>query len=215
MLMQPEQKNRPQILLASTSLYRKELLEKLCVSFTTEKPRFNEDTHKAEWLAAHGPDFDPSELAMELAQKKAESLMTHENCVIGGDQMVTLDLQILGKPKTRERAIEQLQMMQGRTHQLITATYVYFKSQSTKILDITELTMRPLSRAQIETYVDIDQPFDCAGSYKIEKHGLSLFSEIKSEDFSGIQGLPLLKLSKVLLSFGYEIPGPAQESPPA
>ncbi len=186
------------LVLASTSPYRKELLEKLGLPFQTQKPDCDEDAYKAR-LA------DPVELATTLARLKAESLATPENCVIGGDQVAALGHEILGKPGSFEKACEQLGKMQGRAHRLITALHVIYKGEPHPILDITEIHMRPLDRQQIESYVRRDQPFDCAGSYKIEKSGLVLVQQLKTEDFSSIQGVPLIQLTNLLSKLGYRI----------
>lgn len=188
------------IILASTSPYRKELLSKLGLPFTVQKPVCDEDAFKAKIR-------DPIELAVTLARTKAESLANYENCVIGGDQLVALGPKILGKPGTIEKAYEQLEMMQGNTHRLITAVWTIYKGQPYPCLDISEIEMRELSREQIEAYVRKDLPLDCAGSYKMEKSGLTLVSKMKCQDFSAIQGLPLIQITKILDEIGYSVPG--------
>lgn len=184
------------LILASTSVYRKQQLSQLGFTFEANRPVCDEDAVKARIK-------DPVELATTLAKMKAESLATADNCVIGGDQVGALGELILGKPKTFEKACEQLEKMSGRTHQLITAVCVIFKGKAYPILDVTTLHMRKLSRAEIEDYVRRDDPLDCAGSYKIEKSGIALFDKIESEDFTAIQGLPLMKLSKTLREIGF------------
>jgi septum formation protein len=186
------------LVLASTSPYRKELLEKLGLPFQAQAPNCDEEAYKARLR-------DPVELATTLARLKAESLATSENCVIGGDQVAALGNEILGKPGSFEKACEQLAKMQGRAHRLITALHVIHKGAHHPILDITEIHMRALDRQQIESYVRRDQPFDCAGSYKIEKSGLVLVQQLKTEDFSSIQGVPLIALTNLLAKLGYRI----------
>ena len=83
---------------------------------------------------------------------------------------------------------------------------VFFQNKETSFLNVTRLKMKSLSRQQIENYLEMDQPFDCAGSYKIEKHGISLMDKIETDDFTAIQGLPLIQLAHTLESFGYQIP---------
>lgn len=191
----------PPVVLASTSPYRKELLEKLGLPFSTKKPLCDEEAFKAQIT-------DPIQLATSLAREKAQSLMGKGLCVIGGDQVAALENnQILGKPGSIEKACEQLSRMQGKTHRLITALCVIYDERFYPLLDITEITMRTLTAQQIQNYVEMDQPLDCAGSYKIEKSGLTLMSEIKCEDFSAIQGIPVIQLVKLLSSLGYDIPG--------
>lgn len=201
-------KNLP-IILASTSPYRKELLEKLGLSFTAATPTFDEDNFKL----TH--NLSPLQLAQKLAFEKSKSLSNGKNCVIGGDQLVQFNGDILGKPKSIEKAIKQLKSLQGKTHQLITAVHVIYKNQSFPILNITEMKMRKLSDEQIKNYLNLDHPLDCAGSYKIEKSGLTLFENIQSEDFSAIQGLPLMALTKILQELNYQIPGTKTSLHPA
>jgi len=186
------------IILASTSPYRRELIEKLKLPFEAKAPLCDEDSYKEKIS-------DPVELAQTLALMKAQSLATADNCVIGGDQVAALDREILGKPKTFGKACAQLEKMQGRTHRLITALNVVFRGQAHSILDITEIQFRPLSSQQIATYVREDQPLDCAGSYKIEKSGILLVDQLKTLDFTAIQGVPMIQLTHLLLRLGYPI----------
>lgn len=190
----------PPLILASTSVYRQELLKKLGLSFSAQAPLFDEEAFKNKGLP-------PIELAQTLARGKAESLAKATHCVIGGDQLVSFEGKILGKAKTFEKAIEQLSGLQGKTHELITAVCVLYKQEKTEWINVTRLSMRKLSREQIEAYLKKDNPLDCAGSYKIELNGLSLFENIETSDFSAIQGLPLLELGSVLSKYGYLVPG--------
>lgn len=187
------------LVLASTSPYRKELLTRLGVPFNAEKPLIDEEKEK-------DPSLSPRALAEHLARLKAQSLKGPGRVVIGGDQLVQFQGKILGKPHTREKAIEQLFRMQGQTHELVTAICVFDGDEAHPFTDITRVQMKELSRDQIARYVDLDQPLDCAGSYKIEKHGMMLFEKIESQDFSAIQGLPLLALSHILQKLGFSIP---------
>lgn len=194
------QESSAKLLLASTSPYRRELLEKLGLPMKTQAPICDEDAFKQQIL-------DPVKLATTLAFEKAKSLATAQNIVIGGDQLVALGSQIFGKPHTFAKACEQLAQMSGKTHDLITAVCVFNKEKPYPILNITRLKMRTLTTEQIENYVRRDQPLDSAGAYKIEKSGLTLFEKIECEDFSAIQGLPLLALTTLLSQWGFSIPG--------
>lgn len=187
------------LLLASTSKYRQEQLKQLGLVFEAQKPLIDEETTK-------DPNLSPRALAAHLAFLKAESLKATDCVVIGGDQLVAHRGKIIGKPHTRERAIEQLWTMQGDVHELITAICVFDGMRPIPYTDTTRLFMKPLTREQIARYVDLDSPLDCAGAYKIEKHGMMLFEKIESEDFSAIQGLPLLALSQILQDSGFNIP---------
>jgi septum formation protein len=188
------------LVLASTSIYRQELLKQLGLPFEAKKPLIDEEKEKDPTLA-------PRKLAEKLAFLKAQSLKSEGTVVIGGDQLVAHRGKVLGKPHTRDRAIEQLLEMQNSKHELITAIYICDgNNKGIHYTDVTKLHMKALSREQIERYVDLDEPLDCAGAYKIEKHGMMLFDKIESEDFSAIQGLPLLMLGKILRDSGFRIP---------
>lgn len=187
------------LILASTSPYRRELLERLGVPFETRKPLIDEEKEK-------DPSLSPRALAEHLAFLKAKSLKGPGLCVIGGDQLVAFEGQILGKPGTREKAIAQLMMMAGKQHELVTAICLFDGDRAIPHTDLTRITFKKLTREQIEKIVDLDQPFDCAGSYKIEKHGIALVEKIETEDFTAIQGLPLLALSRMLESCGRKTP---------
>jgi len=187
-----------ELILASTSPYRRELLARLGLAFRAEAPQFDEDAHKNRGLS-------PLSLAEFLAAGKARSLSAKGNCVIGGDQLVSFENQILGKSKTFDGACQQLAMMSGKTHELITAVMVIYQGEEIAHTNRTRLTMRKLSPSLIEDYVKAENPVDCAGSYKIETRGISLFEKIETDDFSAIQGLPLLWLTQTLANRGYRI----------
>jgi len=185
------------LILASTSPYRRQLLERLGWPFQAQAPRFNEETAKRE------APTEPSAHALALARGKAKSLVTPGQIVIGGDQLVAFEGQILGKPHTSEKALAQLMQMRGKTHQLLTAVSVWGpRGQEKTWIHRTQMSMRALSENQLREYVRRDQPLDAAGSYKFETQGLLLFEKIDCDDFSAIQGLPLLELSRVLIEFG-------------
>jgi septum formation protein len=188
-----------EIILASASKYRHELLSRLGLPFTAQSPAMDEEKER-------DPSLAPQALAEKLAFLKAQSLAREDRLVIGGDQLVSMNGEILGKPHTVEGACAQLTKMQGQRHDLITAVCVFDGKVAHPFANITHLQMKSLNAEQIKTYVQADLPLDCAGSYKIEKRGISLFESIESEDFSAIQGLPLLQLSKVLHNLGYRIP---------
>lgn len=191
--------NTMNLILGSTSPYRRQLLECLMISFSCEKPLCDEDQFKAI-------EKDPIQLARLLARKKAESLSGANRTVIGADQLVSFNEKILGKPGNFDKALQQLSTMQGKTHELITAVCVISPNKTDEFIDITKVHLKALSTDQIRSYLLKDEPWDCAGSYKIEKHGMALIEQIETKDFTAIQGLPLIHLSKVLHNLGYEIP---------
>ncbi len=188
-----------ELILASTSPYRRALLERLGVPFRWLAPSVDEDAFKALGLA-------PQLLAERLATAKAASLREPDSVIIGSDQVACIDETILGKPGSHERAVEQLRLLSGREHRLITAMAVSHQDQLRQHTDVTTLTMRPLRRDEIERYVEADRPFDCAGSYKLESRGIALFERIATEDQTAITGLPLIALTTILRDFGFAIP---------
>ena len=197
----------PEIVLASTSRYRRELLARLGLPFRVRAPACDEEALKAE-LRGHGAALAPEALTARLALAKAESLRGDEAAatIIGSDQVAALGAGVLEKPGTVERAILQLEMLAGRTHVLVTAVAVVQAGSTLEHVDITRLTMRALTREQIERYVAADSPLDCAGSYKLEQRGVTLFERIESADHSAVTGLPLIALTSMLASIGYPVP---------
>ena len=189
------------IVLASTSPYRKKLLQQLNLTFTVEAPAVYESYLKKT------AQVSLSDLPVFLAQKKAESvaaLFPHD-IVIGSDQMGLFEHKSLDKPGTKDKAILQLQKLQGTTHQLLTALCVIHRGKLFQHLDITELTMRQLNDSQIKNYVDLENPIDCAGSYKFEGLGIALFEKVQTKDPSAIVGLPLMALTQILESLQVQV----------
>lgn len=189
------------LVLASSSPYRRAQLERIGLSIRAIPPGVDEDAVKAEGLA-------PQDLAQRLAYEKAAAVAAKEPAaiVIGGDQLVEIDGRALGKPGTEERAIEQLLLLSGRTHTLITAIAVVSGKEIGRHTDVTRLTMRSLDRAELERYVLADRPLDCAGAYKLESRGIVLFDRIESEDHSAITGIPMIALVTILRRMGCAIP---------
>lgn len=193
------------LILASTSRYRRALLERLGLPFTALAPACDEDALK-------DPRLTPQALAEFLAEAKAASIAAQQPMavVIGSDQLAALEVDgrwtILGKPGTQAKAVDQLALLSGRTHMLITAMVVARGTERWRHTDITRLTMRRLDRAALDRYVAADQPLDCAGAYKLECRGVTLFETIDSADASAITGLPLLALTRILAGLGYAIP---------
>lgn len=202
-------------ILASTSPYRKQLLEKVGLTFQAAAPDVDEATFQQKIC-------DPRELAATLAQEKALAVQasfakaasspmagsspSEPQVFIGSDQVVSLGTKIYGKAGTPELATQQLRELSGKTHQILTALCVVRGSSVWGHLNVSEMFMRPLSDAQIARYIERDSPLDCAGSYKIEKSGISLFSKIICEDFTAIQGLPMIALYNHLIELGAKLP---------
>lgn len=190
-----------QLILASTSSYRAAQLKRLGLEFETCDPEVDEDLFKSA-------GFTPAALAEILALEKAKAVSAKfpAAIVIGGDQLVSFQNRVLGKPGSEQAAIEQLESMQGQTHTLITAIAVLAPEMMETHIDQTQLTMRTLDREAIQRYVEFDRPLDCAGAYKLESQGITLFDEIQSSDHSAITGIPLIALTTLLLKAGISIP---------
>jgi septum formation protein len=195
--------SEPGLVLASTSGYRRSLLERLGVPFRCRAPLCDESALQREAV-----DLEPRRLAEALALAKAASLAGSEpgSTIIGCDQLVSFGGRVFGKPGTAERAVDQLLRMCGQEHELITALVVIRGTDVFRHTDVTRLRMRPLGRDAIERYVAADRPFDCAGSYKLESRGIVLFERIQSEDHSAVTGLPLIALVTILRELGFAIP---------
>ena len=195
------------LVLASTSPYRKALLARLGLPFEAQPPDVDEEAVKAEGLPA-------ALLVTRLAREKAEavarslSALRPDALVIGSDQVAELDGEILGKPGTPAGAQAQLRRLAGREHRLLTAICVVRAGEGRRAeaLDVHRLRLRPLSEEQIASYVRAENPVDCAGSYKIEGLGIALFEWIRGDDFTGVIGLPLTHLVALLAEFGAVLP---------
>jgi septum formation protein len=188
------------LILASTSKYRAALLSQLGWPFEAINPGVDEDQLKSK-------DLSPTQLAIELAKLKAIAVFKArpEACVIGSDQVCMLNGELLGKPGTKEKAIQQLLKMQGSHHELITAVSILSPKGEISFHNRTLLFMRPLSVQEISRYVEQDLPLDCAGSYKLESVGIKLFEKIEMDDHTSIIGLPLIQLNNHLLKIGYPL----------
>jgi len=191
------------LILASTSPYRRTQVERLGVPFRCVAPPVDEEALKAEL----GP-VAPRELAERLATAKARGVARSEPdaTVIGGDQLVAFDGSVLGKPGTADRAMAQLGAMAGRSHDLITALVVVRGAELYAHVNVTTLSLRSLTPDEIRRYVEADRPIDCAGSYKLEARGIALFDRIESDDHSAIVGIPMIALTTILRRLGFEIP---------
>lgn len=198
----------PTLVLASTSRYRQALLRRLDIPFDVVDPALDETPWQNAGLS---PQAMCEALALAKAQAGADMYRPTNpstSWILGGDQTAECGGTLLHKPGTRARAIEQLQRLQGREHRLWTSIVLWSPSTQTALshTDVTRLWMRPLTAHQITRYLDADEPYDCAGSYKIEARGVALFTRIASDDPSAIEGLPLMALTTLLGQAGWELP---------
>jgi septum formation protein len=179
--------------LASESPYRKELLTRLAITFDCIPSDIDEDKEKSII-------DNPLELTKKLAFLKAKKIANdhYDAVVIGSDQVSVLGKEILGKPHTTQNAVKQLLSMSGQKHELVTSVCVLYQNQVFEWQDTTTLLMRSLTSDQCRDYVIKDDPLKCAGSYKIESLGITLFESIDTKDFTAITGLPLISLTTVL-----------------
>lgn len=191
---------QPSLVLASTSRYRRELLSRLGLEFDVDAPRVNE---------ASIPMETPLDTACRLAIAKARDVAgRHAHAwAIGSDQLAELDGQPLGKPGSRDGAIAQLTSMSGRCVVFHTAVCVMRDDDPERVhVDRTVVHLRRLDPREIERYVDAEQPFDCAGSFKSEGLGVALFDAIESRDPTALIGLPLIATAALLREAGFLLP---------
>lgn len=195
-----------EVILASTSRYRRELIGRLGITVTCMASPFDEEAAK-EGLSA----LPIAERARALAIGKAEALgAQHPDAVIiGSDQMGELDGEALGKPHTAENARAQLRRMAGREHRLHTAVALHHRAsgRTEALVDTHSLVMRALTDEAIADYVARDAPLDCAGSYRVESLGIALFERVRGDDFTAVIGLPLTKVVGLLEGFGVRVLG--------
>jgi 7-methyl-GTP pyrophosphatase len=191
----------PQLILASTSPYRRTLLARLGLPFDSVSPDADETPIAGE---------APRSLALRLARLKAGSVTAEDALVIGSDQVAELDGAVLGKPGARDRALAQLEACQGRAVVFHTAVAVH--STRTGALeahvDTTRVRFARRARAELERYLDREPAFDCAGGFKAEGLGVALFEAIEASDPTALIGLPLIWLARSLRNAGLDPLGP-------
>lgn len=186
-----------QLVLGSTSPYRRELLARLRLPFDVASPEVDETPH---------PNETPRDLACRLALAKARAVATRfpAAVVIGSDQVADLDGQPLGKPGTHERAVAQLRQMRGRVVVFQTAVAVVCMETGFAQTDLAAVRVRfrDLGDAEIEAYLRAETPYDCAGSAKSEGLGITLLESIENDDPTALVGLPLIRTSRLLRAAG-------------
>ena len=192
---------KPKMILASGSSSRKKQLENLGFIFTVQIPGIDEDMYKSQ-------KADPREICQMIAKAKAEKIAKKfpEALVLAGDQMAVLDTEIFNKTPEVEQAVQALVKLQGKTHQLLTGLHICYRQKSFHHLEINVMHMRPLTEQQIRKHVAIAKPLNCAGSYALERCGISLFEKIQTNDQSAVIGFPLITLINQLVKWNISLP---------
>ena len=198
--MSPKAVVRP-LILASTSRYRAALLGRFGLAFNTASPAVDEAERAGE---------SPRERAFRLSEAKAEAVAAQypDAVIIGGDQVAALGSRVLRKPGNANTCREQLRLLSGSAAEFHTACTVRCVTASVKLthVDTTTVSFRTLGDAEIDRYIEREQPFDCAGGFKAEALGIVLFERIDTEDPTAIVGLPLIWLANALRAVGFAIP---------
>lgn len=197
----PRSEPSPGLVLGSTSPFRRALLEKLRLPFVTVAPEVDERAHSGESAEA---------LVTRLAEAKARAAAAAypDALVIGSDQVACIDGDVLGKPGDRERAIAQLQRAAGRVVTFHTGLCLYNArtDRARVVCEPFRVHFRSLTDEHIARYVDAEQPFDCAGSFKSEGYGITLFDRLDGDDPNALIGLPLIRLVRLLGEEGIDLP---------
>jgi len=195
-----ETRSPGRLLLGSTSPYRRELLSRLRLPFDVAAPDVDE---------APRPGESPSAMASRLAHAKALALLdgNPDAWILGSDQVAAMGQRTLGKPGGHPQAVAQLLAMSGRSVEFLTAvSLVHAKGQHIHALDVTTVRFRTLDEASVRRYVEAEQPYGCAGSFKAEGLGIALFESITSRDPTGLIGLPLIATARMLRQAGFAVP---------
>lgn len=189
-----------QLVLASTSPFRRELLNRLEISFKTANPQTDESALPGE---------SPEELALRLSEAKARAVVPlfPDALIIGSDQVAILDGQVYGKPGTHENATKQLQTMRGRTVNFFTGLCLLdAKTGEAHVRGIpTLVTFRNLSDEEIENYLRREQPYNCAGAAKSEGLGIAIIARMQGDDPNALVGLPLIALCDLFREVGFPV----------
>lgn len=191
-----------ELVLASTSPFRRELLGKLGLEFATAAPDVDESPQPGESAEA---------LVKRLAEAKARAVAADypDALIIGSDQVAVLDQRILGKPGSHERAVEQLGAASGKAVTFLTGLCLFDSAtgRAQTVVEPFQVVFRDLSTTQIENYLRREQPYNCAGSFKSEGLGIALFRRLEGDDPNALVGLPLIRLTEMLQSEGMDVLG--------
>jgi septum formation protein len=191
----------PTIFLASSSPYRRGLLDRFLDQYETVTPDVDESNDQG---------LAPQELATYLARKKAEAIVQNarEALIIGADQLAVLDDRVLGKPGDHQKAVEQLLAASGKAVTFLTAVCILDPIGRSRFehTDKTTVRFRQFDRRLAEAYLRHDKPYDCAGSFKLEGAGFVLFESVQTDDPTALIGLPMIWVADRLLQLGYLLP---------
>ncbi|MDH3747169.1 MAG: Maf family protein [Gammaproteobacteria bacterium] len=191
----------PEIFLASSSPYRRGLLDRFLDEYEAVSPGVDESNTE---------NLDPASLATHLARKKAEAVSAniHRALIIGADQLAVLDGVVLGKPGTHAKAVEQLMAAAGKSMTFLTAVCILdpVTRKRYEHTDTTTVRFRQFDIRLAETYLRHDEPYDCAGSFRLEGAGFVLFESVHTEDPTALIGLPMIWVADRLLALGYLLP---------
>lgn len=189
-----------QLVLASTSPYRKELLQRLGLEFITAAPNVDEARRPAE---------TPEQLVTRLAEEKARIVANKfpDALIIGSDQVAVIDAEILTKPGSHENAVRQLQRCSGQSVTFLTGLCLFNARSGKAHTEVVPFRVhfRPLNATQIENYLRREQPYNCAGSFKSEGLGIALFERLEGNDPAALIGLPLIRLTHMLEREGIQV----------
>ena len=196
----PISAQHPAIVLASSSPFRRELLSRLGIEFSSHSPDIDESARPAE---------TPEALVLRLAEGKAREVakLNPEALIIGSDQVATIDGRMLGKPGSHERAVEQLMQASGRRVSFLTSLCLFNSAKGAIQLAVEtyHVVFRELTQDEVEHYLRKEQPYNCAGSFKSEGLGICLFKRMEGDDPSSLIGLPLIRLVDMLRNEGIDI----------
>ncbi|MDR0564654.1 MAG: Maf family nucleotide pyrophosphatase [Azoarcus sp.] len=197
--MNPSPSSFPRLILASTSIYRRQLLERLGLPFDVQSPQIDE---------SRLPDEAPEHLAKRLALAKARAVVQPDTLVIGSDQVAALGTEIFGKPGSTEKAVSQLKKMSGQEVIFHTAVALIDGRNGFEQCENipTRVRFRPLDEAEIRRYLEREPALDCAGSAKCEGLGITLLDALTGDDPTALIGLPLIALARMLRAVGAGLP---------
>ena len=188
------------LILGSTSAARRELLDRLQLPYQIAAPSIDETRLAAESAYA---------MVARLSLQKAQAVAAHypNSLIISSDQCAVLDEKVIGKPHTHDNAMQQLRNASGRTLRFLTGLCLYNSHDQTYQLDVIpfEVVFRELSETEIDTYLRLEQPYNCAGSFKSEGLGITLFQAMRGNDPTALMGLPLIRLYAMLRTAGINV----------